>query len=67
MLLPHDPCRGRKQVDIKDKIRWQGYDEAHDIWEPHSHLLTYESQIQICIYGYRAYRGLDPPPDFWCR
>jgi hypothetical protein len=54
--------RGRKkQVNYKYKIRWHGYGESHDTWEPRSNLLTCESQIR----AYHAYRGLDPPPASW--
>jgi hypothetical protein len=27
-------CGRKEQVDYKYKIRWQGYGETHDTWEP---------------------------------
>jgi hypothetical protein len=53
----------RRKPTREYKIRWEGYSESEDTWEPRSNLVTCEPQVR----QYHEFAGLPPPPDAWFR
>jgi hypothetical protein len=59
-ILDHRVRRGR-HTPREYLIRWQGYDNAHDSWEPESEITHHDNGALIKAYW--DYLGLEMPPD----